>query len=558
MSEMMNGGQALAGALLKMGAERVYGIIGTSNIGFVDALFEVKDRLRYIACRHEQVAASMADAEGRLTGRPGVAMVHSGPGALNAMISAGNAYKDCSPFIIITGAVKRRLAASDGMLELDHRRLFAPLCKGTFRIGATIEVPAVFAEAYRAAISGARGPVLIEVPEDVWVEAAEVDLDSMVLEAEAPPPLKEDDVRAAIDMLSAAKLPLVLAGGGIAYAGASSELVKFAERLGVPVATTGNGRGVISETHPLSLGRAGFGGGNLIADKALERADALLCVGCGISDMTTYEFTLPLGMDNIMVASISGYMAPQAPPARVSLCDAAEFLTAANTMQVDKSGTAEAWTETLADARATWAMMLDGALARPGDLPSGARLARGLAASLPADAVVCVGAGTHLLYAMDFMPCTEPLTFMSTVNFGSMGFGFAANLAAKAIDPERASIAMLGDGDFAMTLQDLETAVREGLGVKVFVMNDSQYRVLNIRQKLSFAGRVHGTEHGNPDFAELARSFGAAGYRLDREELIEEVLDSALAEEGPVVIDVIVDPEDLPPLNLEATLRMSM
>ena len=558
MSEMMNGGQALAGALLKMGAERVYGIIGTSNIGFVDALFEVKDRLRYISCRHEQVAASMADAEGRLTGRPGVAMVHSGPGALNAMISAGNAYKDCSPFIIITGAVKRRLAASDGMLELDHRRLFAPLCKGTFRIGATTEVPAVFAEAYRAAISGARGPVLIEVPEDVWVEAAEVDLDSMVLEAEAPPPLKEDDVRAAIDMLSAAKLPLVLAGGGIAYAGASSELVKFAERLGVPVATTGNGRGVISETHPLSLGRAGFGGGNLIADKALERADALLCVGCGISDMTTYEFTLPLGMDNIMVASISGYMAPQAPPARVSLCDAAEFLTAANTMQVDKSGTAEAWTETLADARATWAMMLDGALARPGDLPSGARLARGLAASLPADAVVCVGAGTHLLYAMDFMPCTEPLTFMSTVNFGSMGFGFAANLAAKAIDPERASIAMLGDGDFAMTLQDLETAVREGLGVKVFVMNDSQYRVLNIRQKLSFAGRVHGTEHGNPDFAELARSFGAAGYRLDREELIEEVLDSALAEEGPVVIDVIVDPEDLPPLNLEATLRMSM
>ena len=558
MSEMMNGGQALAGALLKMGAERVYGIIGTSNIGFVDALFEVKDRLRYISCRHEQVAASMADAEGRLTGRPGVAMVHSGPGALNAMISAGNAYKDCSPFIIITGAVKRKLAASDGMLELDHRRLFAPLCKGTFRIGATIEVPAVFAEAYRAAISGARGPVLIEVPEDVWVEAAEVDLDSMVLEAEAPPPLKEDDVRAAIDMLSAAKLPLVLAGGGIAYAGAASELVKFAERLGVPVATTGNGRGVISETHPLSLGRAGFGGGNLIADKALERADALLCVGCGISDMTTYEFTLPLGMDNIMVASISGYMAPQAPPARVSLCDAAEFLTAANTMQVDKSGTAEAWTETLADARATWAMMLDGALARPGDLPSGARLARGLAASLPADAVVCVGAGTHLLYAMDFMPCTEPLTFMSTVNFGSMGFGFAANLAAKAIDPERASIAMLGDGDFAMTLQDLETAVREGLGVKVFVMNDSQYRVLNIRQKLSFAGRVHGTEHGNPDFAELARSFGAAGYRLDREELIEEVLDSALAEEGPVVIDVIVDPEDLPPLNLEATLRMSM
>jgi acetolactate synthase-1/2/3 large subunit len=147
---------------------------------------------------------------------------------------------------------------------------------------------------------------------------------------------------------------------------------------------------------------------------------------------------------------------------------------------------------------------------------------------------------------------------MSTVNFGSMGFGFAANMAAKAIDGARAAISMLGDGDFSMTMQDLETCVREGLGVKVFVMNDSQYRVLNMRQKLSFGGRVHGTEHGNPDFAALAKSFGAAGYRLDREEDMEAVVEKALAEEGPVVVDVIIDPEDLPPLNLEATLRMSM
>jgi acetolactate synthase-1/2/3 large subunit len=147
---------------------------------------------------------------------------------------------------------------------------------------------------------------------------------------------------------------------------------------------------------------------------------------------------------------------------------------------------------------------------------------------------------------------------MSTVNFGSMGFGFAANMAAKAIDPDRSSVSMLGDGDFSMTMQDLETCVRENLGVKVFVMNDSQYRVLNMRQKLSFQGRVHGTEHGNADFAALAKSFGAAGYRLDREADMEAVLEKALAEEGPVVVDVTIDPEDLPPLNLEATLRMSM
>ncbi len=164
MTQQLTGAQALARALLKMGASRLYGIIGTSNVAFVDALYDVRDRMRYVSCRHEQVAASMADAEGRLTGRPGVVLVHSGPGALNAMISAGNAYKDCSPMMIITGAVKRRLVKCDGMLEVDHRRLFAPLCKGTFRVESAAEVPGVFSVAYRAAMSGARGPVLIEVP----------------------------------------------------------------------------------------------------------------------------------------------------------------------------------------------------------------------------------------------------------------------------------------------------------------------------------------------------------------------------------------------------------
>ncbi len=144
MTQQLTGAQALAQALLKMGATRLYGIIGTSNVAFVDALYEVRDRLRYVSCRHEQVAASMADAEGRLTGRPGVVLVHSGPGALNALISAGNAYKDSSPMMIITGAVKRRLVKCDGMLEVDHRRLFAPLCKGTFRVESAAEVPGSF------------------------------------------------------------------------------------------------------------------------------------------------------------------------------------------------------------------------------------------------------------------------------------------------------------------------------------------------------------------------------------------------------------------------------
>ena len=558
MSEMTGGG-ALAEALVRMGTNRLYGIIGTSNIGFVDSLYQVRDRIRYISCRHEQVAASMADTEGRLTGRPGVALVHSGGGALNAAISMGNARKDCSPMMVISGAVKHSLAGSDGMLELDHVGLFAPLCKGTFRIDCAADVPSVLSKAYRMAMSGARGPVMIEVPEDVWGETTQVDLDSLEFAVDPPPPVQDKDVAEAIELLSSAKLPMVLAGGGVAYSNSSDKLLSFIEALGVPVVTTGNGRGVISETHPLSLGRAGFGGGNPVADKALENADAIVCLGAGISDMTTYEYTLPITAADIMVFNISGNYTSQAPPARVFACDVGEFLSVALERLAGKRlEPRPGWEEALSQARVMWDGLCQIALSREGDLPAGARVARTLDELLPHDTIVSVGAGTHLLYAMDFMPSRNPLTFMSTVNFGSMGFGFAANLASRLVFPDRSAIAMLGDGDFMMTIQDLETAVREDIPVKVFVMNDSQYRVLNIRQKLQFGGRIHGTEHGNPDFAALARDFGAAGYRLDRDSDTRDVLEKALAEKGPTVIDVIIDQDDLPPLNIEANLRMSM
>ncbi|MBM4444704.1 MAG: thiamine pyrophosphate-binding protein [Chloroflexi bacterium] len=559
MKEEMNGAQALAGALVRMETERVYGIIGTSNVAFVDALYEQRHWLEYVSCRHEQVAASMADAEGRLTGRPGVVLVHSGPGALNAMISAGNAYKDCSPMMIITGAVKRRLSGCDGMLEVDHRRLFGPLCKGAFRVEAVAEMPRVFSQAYRAAMSGARGPVLIEVPEDVWTERAEVDLVAMELASDPPAPVNERDVRDTLDMIASARLSLVLSGGGVACSHSSGKLVQFVEALSLPVITTGNGRGTIPETHPLCLGRVGFGGGNLVADRALEKCDALLCLGAGISDMTTYEFTAPIGAGQIRVVNVSpGCLPSQAPRARLIVCDVAGFLGRLVEMAGDGPRPVRpVWDEVLAEARTTWNSLLQALLQRETELPSASRVASELARRLPADTIVAVGAGVHLLYAMAFMPCQRPLTYLSTVNFGAMGFGLAAAMAAAKVHPGRSVLAVLGDGDFMMTLQDLETAVRQQLDIKVVILNDFQYRVLKLRQRLQFGARVLGTEHGNPDFADLARSFGASGYRLDRPESIGPVLDAALSQRGPVLIDAIIDAEDLPPTNVQATLRMS-
>ncbi len=559
MSQQLTGARALVEALLKMGTTRLYGIIGTSNVAFVDALYDVRDRIRYVSCRHEQVAASMADAEGRLTGRPGVVLVHSGPGALNALISAGNAYKDSSPMMIITGAVKRRLVKCDGMLEVDHRRLFAPLCKGTFRVESAAEVPGVFSLAYRAAMSGARGPVLIEVPEDVWTERAEVDIDEMPLAADAPPPISQADVKTALEMLGAAKLPLVLAGAGVAYSHSSADLVKFAEALSLPVITTGNGRGTVPETHPLCLGGAGFKGQNLVADKALEKCDALLCLGAGISDMTSYEFTSPIRAKDIMVVNISAEcLARQAPKSTLVVGDVADFLRQAlaelgSRREPPRTG----WSEVLAEIKQTWGLMLLGCIARQTKLPCPGHVMKQLAGKLPEDTIVSLGQGMHVAYPMAYLPCKQPLSCLSSANFGAMGFGLAAAMAAKSVYPRRTVVAVLGDGDFMMTVQDLETAVREGLNIKVVILNDFRYRILNFRQKLQFGGRIIGTEHNNPDFAQRARCFGAAGYRLDSPEQVDKVLDAVLAERGLAVVDILIDPDDVPPSNVEAFLRMS-
>ena len=556
----MNCAQLLIEGLKAMGVSRVYGIIGTSNFAFVNALYDRQGEIRYISCRHEQVAASMADAEGRLTGVPGVVLTHSGPGTLNALISVGSAYKDCSPMLVLSGAVKRKLRGGDGMLEADHTSIFAPLCKGVFRLEEADLAASVLTKAYTLAVSGARGPVLIEVPEDVWEEEVTLEVPRFRFAAEYRPPLHVEDVWKGLEIIEGAARPLILSGGGVAYSGSAELLVRLAEGLGAPVATTGNGRGTIPEDHALCLGRAGFGGGNIVADAALNEADAVLALGCTISDMTSYEYTLPIPGEVVMVnidmeAMLSSRLRPHVPIE----ADVRDFLVEAlDALKEYRPPERKEWWEFLAGKREAWEAMVREGRTSDREPLSGARVIHELAQLLPRERIVTVGSGTHLLYPMAYLPCLEPLTYLSAVNFGAMGFGFPAALAAKLVHPEREVVAILGDGDFMMTLQDLETACREEIKVLVMVINDHMYRVLNIRQRVQCQGRIIGTCHGNPDFAALARSFGAAGWRLDKVADIRRTLGEALSAPGPAVVDVIIDPEDLPPFNMEASLRMSL
>ncbi|MBX9792510.1 MAG: hypothetical protein K2Y37_26715 [Pirellulales bacterium] len=233
---MMRGCDALVACLRHMDTQRVTGVIGTSIVGLLDGLYQQRDKIRYISCRHEQVAASMADAEGRLTRCPGVVVLHSGPGALNAMISIANAAKDCSPLLAISGTIKRRLTGCDGMLELDHVRVFRPLCRDAVRVETVSAIPRCFSQAFQAAMAGPGGPALLEVPEDLWEDRDDVNLAELDLTPPAPVAPPAGAAAAIVDRLLGAAKPVILAGAGVAYRHAEELLRNVAERCQIPVA----------------------------------------------------------------------------------------------------------------------------------------------------------------------------------------------------------------------------------------------------------------------------------------------------------------------------------
>ena len=261
----------LAEALISLGVKRVYGIIGTSILDFLDTLYDYKEKLRYISTRHEQVAASMADAEARVTGLPGVVTVHAGPGLLNAMLGIAVAYRDHSPVLIVSGGVKRRLYRTDAWLEVDQQALLKPITKATARLANPDDLPRILTDLLRRSLEPPRGPALLEVPEDIWNQPVQGDPSQISLsrvrhKAVIP---QSGDVEKVVNTLLAAEQPLILACGEAVCPGIQEVLEELMERIGAYTVVTGNGRGVCNEYSDRCLGRVGFGGGSLPADKAL-------------------------------------------------------------------------------------------------------------------------------------------------------------------------------------------------------------------------------------------------------------------------------------------------
>lgn len=547
----MNVAQMTVEKLKTFGVARVYGLIGTSVLDLLDALSE--SGIRYISTRHDQAAVSMAVAEGKVTGRAGVAVVHGGPGFLNSLTAVAVAYKDCIPVVVISGAVKRRLRGLDSWLEVDQMEIIKTMVKSSFSIQKPSEADSSLSKAYYSASSPPYGPVFVEVPEDVWrLECGTVKESGAHMERKQP---AKAEVEKALELLKKSHSPIILAGGGINDSEGASLLLKFLERFQIPVATTGNGRGALPEDHELSLGRAGYGGGSTLSDNLLAKSDFVLSLGAGLSDVTTYAYNfLPRG--EIVVVMLDPLVGNKPVPyGMISSSDARVFLKMMLETKESYSSSV-AWRKEINEERSKWnSLLVDISSRTPTGTVNPSKFFSALNLRLPRDVIISAGQGLHILYAYAYLKIKKCSSFLAATNLGAMGYAFPAALGAKTSLPETLVVSILGDGEFLMTLPDLETAVREKIGVRIIIVNDNSYRVLYMRQRIQKMGRVFGTKHTNPDIAKLAEAYGIEGMVLNDDSKIDSAVDFLLKPgEAPRILELQVDPEDLPPFNVEASL----
>jgi len=559
----MLGSEALLEALRREKVEVIFGIPGGATIPIYDLLDGTSPR--HILVRHEQCAGHMADGYARASGKVGVCMATSGPGATNLVTAITNAYMDSSPVVAITGQVPRATIGKDAFQEADIVGIMTPVTKYTYQPRRATDIPRVVKEAFYIASTGRPGPVLIDIPKDVQMEAASMEFPSEVelrgyRPTYEPHPLQ---VKKAADILSQAERPMILSGGGIIISRASEELLALAELLSAPVGTTLMGKGSFPENHPLWLGGLGMHGAREANILVLE-ADALLAVGTRFSDRTTGrldEFCPDAKIIHVDVDS-----AEIRKNAKVDIpivADARRTLEAIRVELVRRAEKKErsAWLRRVEELRRQVASEIknnDGAV-NPRNIISGLR------AVLPEDAIVTTEVGQNQMWAYLHFRVLKPRTYITSGGLGTMGFGFPAALGAKVARPTVPVVDIAGDGSFIMTEQDLATSVVENIPVTVVVLNNHMLGMVAQWQRLGVGGarskRYSAVELGNvPDFVKLAEAYGARGVSIRTLDEFREAAREAIKSDVTTVMDVPIAPEEnvFPLVPAGAALRDMM
>ena len=523
----MTGGQALMRSLYLEGVRVIFGLPGVQLYHALDALNDVPG-IRFITTRHEQATTYMADGYARAGGGVGTALMVPGPGLLNASAGLSTAYSASSPVLVVCGQIERDLIGMDrGMLHEvnDQQDTIRPITKYVERIMTPEAAPGAVHEAFRQLTTGRPRPVEIEMPPETMADSASVSL----MEAEGYPRVSAppERVAEAARLLREARRPLIWAGGGVIASEASEDLVRLAERLQAPVVTTAEGKGAISDRHPLALGSLRLRNDPVAKDE--PNFDIILSVG------TRMAFPAWLGGQKVVQIDIDPEELGRNWDNTYGVAGDARTVMA----QIDaelSSTMAEERPSFAADAAALRAHRAATAL-RPEPQES---LLAAVRAAVPEDGILVSGMTQMGYYARAFWPTYEPRTFITSSYSGNLGYAYPTALGAKVAQPDRPVVALCGDGGFLFNSQELATAVQHGINVVAVVFNDNAFGNVLRDQVNRFEGRVVGAELHNPDFVKLAEAYGARGVRVQGPEALESAIREALAVDAPSLIEVPV------------------
>lgn len=527
----VTGGEAVVEALKREGVEYLISIPGVQIMAVFDALYGEKD-LRLITVRHEQSTIYMADGYARVKGKPGVGLVVPGPGVQNALAALGTAYACSSPVLLLAGQIESKDLGRDGgaLHEVnDQLDMVRPVTKWCKRVMRVEEIPGAIHEAMRQMNIGRPRPTEVEIPWDTLRSSGEVKL----LSREAMPPAEPDrqSVRRAAELLAQAEKPFIWAGGGAILSDSSAELKELAESLGAPVATTAEGKGAISEDHPLSLGGGYYGFG--AARWALPQADVALAVGTRLTWLQMRPGTALKSPQKLIHLDADPSMIGKNYPAEVALAADAKITLKALVEEVRKKKVnRERWASSELDQfrknHRNWLQE---------QAPLQTDIIRTIRKELPDDAILVAGVTNIGYWANLAYAVRRPRTYITSSYFATLGYSFPTALGAKLAAPDRPVVCVVGDGGFLYGCAELATAVRYGISLVTIVFNDQAFGSTKCDQLVNFKGRVVGTELNNPDFAKLAELFGVKGLKADPERL-GKVLNEALEAKQPVVIEV--------------------
>ena len=539
-----SGAKVLVETLRKIKVEVIFGIPGGAIMPVYD---ELRDSgIRHILTRHEQHAAHMADGYARAIKKPGVCMATSGPGSTNLITGIASAYMDSSPIVAFTGQVATPVMGRGAFQETDIVGLTTPITKWSYQVRSVSEISNAVMTAFKVAITGRPGPVVIDLPRDVQVGSGQANLEknSMLVKIVSPPPPDPLTVKRIVQELLQSERPVILAGGGIKWARAEKLLIRLAETLLIPVATTLMGKGVMPETHPLSLRCIGMHG-NPVAHEVIMNSDLILIIGARLSDRTTCKVDEFGQQAKIIHVDVDPSEIGKNREVYLGLIASADEAIKAILEALPKvlaKDDKNAWIDKISQIKGKW----EEVIGEKGVIGSSeiALLFKALRRAAPPNTIVTTEVGQNQMWSSLFWTILEPDTFITSGGLGTMGFGFPAAIGAKVARPECPVMDIAGDGSFLMNENNLAVVATENIPVMVVILDNRMLGMVAQWQRIFYNRRYMAVQLAEtPDFVKLAEAYGVEGVRAETPEEVERAVSNAIRNNTPLIVDVIINPE---------------